>query len=78
MTTLLTLIGYARVGRLAIVAAALVIGVVAFGVPAVSEAAGMGQAQASEDVYCSVLLFGFFGWIMDLVSGGAFERSLNC
>ena len=78
MTTLLTLTGYARAGRLAIVAAALVIGIVAFGVPAVSEAAGMEQAQATEDVYCSFLLFGFFGWIMDLASGGAFERSLNC
>ena len=78
MTTLLTLTGYARIGRLALVAAALVVGIIAFGVPAVSEAAGMGQAQAGEDVYCSVLLFGFFGWIMDLVSGGAFERSLNC
>ncbi len=78
MTTLLTLIGYARIGRLALVAAALVVGIVAFGVPAVTEAAGAAQAQSTEDVYCSFLLFGFFGWIMDLASGGAFERSLNC
>ena len=76
MTALLNLAAHARVGRLAVVAAALVIGIVAFGVPAVSEAAGAGQAQASENVYCSFLLMGFFGWFIDLFTGGALESSL--
>ena len=78
MTALLTLTGYARIGRLALVAAALVIGIVAFAAPAVTEAAGAGQAQASADVYCSVMIFGFFGWLIDLMSGGSLERGLGC
>ena len=78
MTTLLTLTGYARIGRLALVAAALVVGIVAFAAPAVTEAAGAAQAQASADVYCSALIFGLFGWLVDLLSGGAFERGLGC
>ena len=78
MTALLNLAAHARVGRLAVAAAALVIGIVAFGVPAVTEAAGAGQiAGASENTpVCSIIFMGFFGWLIDLMTGGALERTL--
>ncbi len=79
MTALLNLAACVRVGRLAVIAAALVIGIVAFGVPAVTEAAGAGQAAAgaSENTpVCSIIFMGFFGWLIDLMTGGALERTL--
>ena len=76
MTMPLNLAGYARIGRLALVAAALAIGIVAFGAPAVMEAAGPAQGGRSEDAYCSFLFMGLFGWLVDLISGVGLERSL--
>ena len=71
--TLLALNFNARIGKLALIAAAIAIAAIAaFGAPAVMEAAGGGQAQASADgcgVYWPVLLGGLFGWLLDLLVG---------
>ena len=66
MTTLLTLTGYARIGRLALVAAALVIGIVSLGAPAAAEAAGGAQTAAASENFVFMLLALAFG----LVVGG--------
>ena len=64
----------ARVGKIALIAAAAAAVVVfaALGAPAVIEAAGAGQAQAVADGSCDngywpVLVGGLFGWLMDLL-----------
>ena len=63
MTALLNLTANARIGRLALAAAALIIGIVAFGAPAAAEAAGgapIAAAGASENfiVHLLALMFG--------------------
>ncbi len=73
--TLLALNLNARIGNLALIAAALAIaGLAAFGAPAVMEAAGGGQAQAiannsCDGAYWPALVGGLFGWLMDLLFG---------
>ena len=71
--TLLALNLNARIGKLALIAAAIAIAAIsAFGAPAVMEAAGGGQAAASADgcgVYWPVLIGGLFGWLLDLLVG---------
>ena len=62
MITMLNLAAaHARIGRLAIIAAALVIGIVALGAPAAAEAAGNGAqtAGASENELFTFLLLLF-------------------
>ena len=63
----------ARIGKLALIAAAIAIfAFAALGGVAVTEAAGGGQAQAAADgcsVYWPVLLGGLFGWLLDLLVG---------
>ena len=66
MTALLNLAAHARVGRLAVVAAALVIGIVALGAPAVTEAAGASQADGAHEGFAYLMLV--FG--LELVVGG--------
>ena len=64
----------ARIGRIAMIAAALaIVALAALGTPAITEAAGGGQAVASADgcsgAYWPVLLGGLFGWLLDLLVG---------
>lgn len=63
----------ARIGKLALIAAAIAItAFAALGGVAVTEAAGGGQAMATADgcgVYWPVLLGGLFGWLLDLLVG---------
>ena len=65
MTALLNLAAHARIGRLAVVAVALAIGIVALGVPAAAEAAGAGQATADFYGDCerrAYLIYGIWAW----------------
>ena len=70
--TLLNLLN-ARIGKLALTAAALAVIVFAALAPAVTMAAGGGQAGAIADscdgAYWPFLLGGLFGWLMDLIFG---------
>ena len=63
----------ARIGKLALIAAAIAIfAFAALGGVAVTEAAGAGQAQMAADgcgVYWPALLGGLFGWLLDLLVG---------
>ena len=71
--TLLTL-NNLRIGKLALIAAALAIALLAaLGAPGITEAAGGAQAGAIADscdgAYWPFLLGGLFGWLMDLIFG---------
>lgn len=65
----------ARIGKLALIAAALaIVAIAALGAPAVMEAAGNGHAAAvanssCDGAYWPVLVGGLFGWLMDLLFG---------
>ena len=58
----------ARIGKLALIAAAVAVALIAFGAPAVTEAAGGAGAGASADVYWPGF-FGIFGVFIDWLSG---------
>ena len=65
---------HARIGRIAMIAAALaIVALVALGAPAITEAAGGGQAAAVANgcsgAYWPALLGGLFGWLLDLLVG---------
>ena len=64
--TLLTL--DTRIGKLALIAAAVAIALIAFGAPAVADAAGAAQTGASSDVYWPGF-FGIFGVFIDWLTG---------
>ena len=70
--TLLTLLN-ARIGKLPLIVAAIaIVALAALAAPAVTEAAGGGQAGAIADgcdVYWPVLIGGLFGWLLDLIFG---------
>ena len=57
-----------RIGKLALIAAAVAVALIAFGAPAVTEAAGGTGAGASADVYWPGF-FGIFGVFIDWLSG---------
>ena len=57
-----------RIGKLALIAAAVAVALIAFGAPAVTEAAGATGAGASADVYWPGF-FGIFGVFIDWLSG---------
>ena len=65
----------ARIGKLALIAAALAIAAIAaLGAPGAAEAAGAGQAAAvanssCDGAYWPALVGGLFGWLMDLLFG---------
>lgn len=65
----------ARIGRIAMIAAALaIVALAALGAPAITEAAGGGQAAAITNNSCSgaywpALIGGLFGWLLDLLVG---------
>ena len=63
----------ARIGKLAMIAAAVaIVAFAALGAPAVTEAAGVGQAAADNScsgAYWPVLIGGLFGWLLDLLIG---------
>ena len=66
--TLLNLLD-TRIGKLALIAAAVAIAIIAFGAPAVTEAAGgAAQAGATSEVYWPGFL-GVFGLFIDWLSG---------
>ena len=68
MTALLTLTAHARIGRLALVAAALVIGIVAFTAPAVTEAAGTAPTAGASENFVFMLLALAFGVVVGAVT----------
>ena len=63
----------ARIGKLAMIAAAVaIVAFAALGAPAAAEAAGVGQAAADNSCsggYWPVLIGGLFGWLLDLLIG---------
>ena len=66
--TLLNLLD-TRIGKLALIAAAVAIAIIAFGAPAVTEAAGgAAQTGATSEVYWPGF-FGVFGLFIDWLSG---------
>ena len=66
--TLLNLLD-TRIGKLALIAAAVAIAIIAFGAPAVTEAAGgAAQSGATSEVYWPGFL-GVFGLFIDWLSG---------
>ena len=65
--TLLNLLD-TRIGKLALIAAAVAIAIIAFGAPAVTEAAGGAQTGATSEVYWPGFL-GVFGLFIDWLSG---------
>ena len=66
--TLLNLLD-TRIGKLALIAAAVAIAIIAFGAPAVTEAAGAAaQTGATSEVYWPGFL-GVFGLFIDWLSG---------
>ena len=86
MTALLNLAARARVGRLAIIAAALAVGIVSFGAPAVTEAAEPAQEWLAEPRphrpwYGDIrdpIIFGPLGWAfmaMDSMDAGQAQAS---
>ena len=65
--TLLNLLD-TRIGKLALIAAAVAIAIIAFGAPAAMEAAGATQTGATSEVYWPGFL-GVFGLFIDWLSG---------